>query len=439
MSSSPSLSSDRLALLCRLSQDFNSSLDVNEVLNRVMDEVISVIHAERGILLLAESPDAPWQDGQVVVVSPLKLCRARGLDSHTIASKDFRISHSILEQVACEGKAVLTSDAQNDDRFSARQSVIQLRLRSILCVPIKIKERLLGIIYVDNRIQAGIFTPADLELLTAIAANAAIAIENAHLYQVAIEKGRMERELQVASRVQSALIPHQTPKHANWDFAARWLPARHVGGDYYDFVPLEIMPGSHPTTGLVIADVTDKGMPAALFMTLTRSTLRASLYSATSPAEGIRRANKLVCADSPNSMFVTMFYAQLDLESGEMIYVNAGHNPPMLFKTGSNPQTPYTLLRRTGLPLGVEPESEYTQEKVYLAPGDFVFFYTDGVLDALNAQGKEFGMESMIQILLQASSSTANDMVETLEQALGNFIGSTPPYDDITILVAKHR
>ncbi|MGH2522866.1 MAG: PP2C family protein-serine/threonine phosphatase, partial [Anaerolineales bacterium] len=305
-------STDRLALLYRVSQTFNSSLDLAEVLNRVMDEVIAATRAERGFLMLRDA------EGR------LAFRAARGLNQQTLEAPEFQISRGLVERVAHEGQPVLTSDAQSDARFSLRQSVMSLGLRSILCVPLKVKDAILGVVYVDNRLQAGLFTEADLDLLNAIAASAAIAIENARLYQLAVEKGRLERELQLAREVQASLLPRAIPNIPGWEFAARWQPAREVAGDYYDFIS-----GDPASLGLVIADVTDKGMPAALFMALTRSIVRASALQAITPAEGITQANRLICADATNSMFVTLLYACLRPATGELAYVNAGHNPPL--------------------------------------------------------------------------------------------------------------
>src|SRR4030042_698982 len=223
----PQLSGERLALLYRLSQTFNSSLDLDQVLNLVMDEVIAVTGAERGFLTLREANGS------------LMFRVARGRDQKTIDDPQFQISRSVVERVAQEGEPILTSDAQKDDRFSARQSVVILGLRSILCVPLKIKDQVLGVIYVDNRLQTGIFSEADLELLTAIASSAAIATENARLYQVAVEKGRMARELQMAREVQASLLPQETPQGPGWEFAACWQPARGGAGGYYDLTPLD--------------------------------------------------------------------------------------------------------------------------------------------------------------------------------------------------------
>jgi sigma-B regulation protein RsbU (phosphoserine phosphatase) len=415
---------DRLALLYHLSQTFNSSLDLDEVLNRVMDEVIAATHAERGFVVLSEVKHPGSEGGE----AELTFRAARGLDQQTIEEPRFQVSRSIVERVARQGKPLLTSDAQADDRFNIRQSVVYLGLRSILCVPLSLKERVIGVIYVDNRLQAGIFTQADLDLLTAIASSAAIAIENARLYQVAVEKGRLERELQMARKVQASLLPAEMPQIPGWEFTAQWRPAREVAGDYYDFIGF---PGA---LGLVIADVTDKGLPAALFMVFTRSVVRNSLTRAGSPAQGITHANEVICSESTNGLFVTLVYAWLDPSSGELTYVNAGHNPPLYYRAGGDQ---LSLLHNTGIPLGVEESSIYTQQTISLEPGDFVLFYTDGVTDAIDAAQQEYGMERLEQAVLDARRLPAGEMLASLEGDIRRFTGPAAPFDDITILLVK--
>lgn len=418
---SAQLSSDRLALLYRLSQTFSSSLDLDEVLNRVMDEVIATTRAERGFVMLREP------DGQLVFRV------ARGMDHETIEDPQFQVSRSVVERVAREGVAVLTSDAQIDDRFSMRQSVLMLGLRAILCVPLKIREQIVGVVYVDNRLQAGIFNPEHLDLLTAIASSAAIAIENARLYQVAVEKGRLEQELQLARDVQASLLPRQTPRAPGWEFVACWRPAREVAGDFYDFIP-----GEAGQLGLVIADVTDKGMPAALFMALTRSIVRASIVGGDTPARSIARANRLICADSTHGMFVTLFFGMLDPATGELIYVNAGHNPPLLLqRRDGGDQGQLVKLTRTGMALGVEAEIVYEQQGLRLRPGDIVVLYTDGVTDALDTRGRAFGMERLERVCIEHRDASAVELLAALESALDIFAESTAPFDDIAIMVVK--
>jgi sigma-B regulation protein RsbU (phosphoserine phosphatase) len=411
------LPGERLELLYHLSQTFNASLDLAEVLNRVMDEVIAALKAERGFLMLVDP------DGE------LHFRTARGLDQQSIDQPEFQISRGVVEQVARDGKPVLTSDAQLDSRFSARQSVVSLGLRSILCAPLIHQEQIAGVIYVDNRLMSGIFTEADLDLLAAIASNAAIAIENARLYEIAVEKGRMERELQMARQVQASLLPAETPQIAGWEFATLWQPAREVAGDYYDFIS-----GLQDGIGLVIGDVTDKGMPASLFMVFARSAVRSSLDGTDRPAEAITRANRLICSDSTQGLFVTLMFCYLNPADGQVTYVNAGHNPALLLRAAGGE---LQHLERTGIPLGIDPDEGYGQECVTLAPGDTLLLYTDGVTEAMNPQGEEFGQGELEALVKAAGGGSAAELVASLKSALARFSGPTAPSDDITMLAVR--
>jgi phosphoserine phosphatase RsbU/P len=408
-------SADRLALLYRISQDFNSSLDLDEVLNRVIDEVIAAVRAERGFLMLRDAA------GQ------LRFRVARGIDRSTIEQPQFQVSRSVIERVAEEGRPLLTSDAQDDTWLKSHRSVAVLGLRSILCVPLQMKGSLLGVIYVDNRLQSGIFQPADLDLLTAIASSAATAIENARLYQVAVEQGRLERELQMARDLQASLLPRETPRLAGWDFAAYWQPARQVSGDFYDFI------STSPGLGVVIADVSDKGMPAALFMALSRTIIRASLIRSNLLTERIAQANRLICADSPNSMFVTLFCAQIDAR-GDVVYVNAGHNPPYLYRATGEPPS---RLGRTGTALGIDETLHFDQHAAHLNFGDVLVLYTDGILDALNAHGEEFGDERLRTVCARHRQETAAQLIAALCDEVLTFVGDQPLADDCTVVIVK--
>jgi sigma-B regulation protein RsbU (phosphoserine phosphatase) len=418
MTSPPPTSAFRLALLYRVTQTFGSSLDLGEVLNLVMDEVIAAVKAERGFVVLRDAD-----------TGRLEVRAARGLEHRSLDAPEFQFSRGVVERVAGEGAPILTSDAQTDARLKLRESVMLLGLRSILCVPLKLKTEISGVIYVDNRVHAGLFTEADLDLLQSIALSAAIAIENARLYQVAVEKGRLERELQLARDVQSSFLPRGVPRAPGWEFATRWQPARQVAGDYFDFIPA----ADHPRLGLVIGDVSDKGMPAALFMALTRATVRASLAAARRPADGIGQANRLLCADSPNGMFVTLFYGQLDLAASSLTFVNAGHNPPWLYRASVDRLESLTL---TGMALGIDDTVEYGQRSLPVLAGDVLLLYTDGVTDALSGH-EEFGPRRLEALVREHARAPAAEIAAALQARLHEFSGDAPPVDDVTYVVVK--
>lgn len=250
----------------------------------------------------------------------------------------------------------------------------------------------------------------------------------AQLYQASRDAERMTRELELASQVQSGFLPQTAPSLPGWDFAAGWQPARELSGDFYDFIFLD------PALGLVIADVADKGMPAALFMALTRSVLRSSVSASRAPERSVAQANRLLAADAADGMFVTLFYGQLEPETGELRYVNAGHNPPLLFRAASQE---LTSLTRTGIVLGWDPEASFDSGTLNLDPEDVVLFYTDGVTEAVGTKGEAFGEARLEAFLLEHHGLSADELLHSLQAALQRFTGGKELLDDVTLLVAK--
>jgi sigma-B regulation protein RsbU (phosphoserine phosphatase) len=244
-----------------------------------------------------------------------------------------------------------------------------------------------------------------------------------------IQKEKLEHELRMARSVQAGLLPRSVPDIAGWQFAARWHPARQVSGDFYDFIPLR-----NGETGVVIADVSDKGMPAALFMTLSRSVLRASLLGSASLAEAVQRANQLICADATDSMFVTVFVCTLDPRGGDVRYVNAGHNPPLHFHATSGQ---WRELKLSGMVLGVMEDAPFAQHELALDAGDVLVIYTDGVTDALNDADERFGMERLMHVLQAAQGESAGGIADAIETALAGFIAGSELFDDMTYVVIQ--
>jgi len=244
-----------------------------------------------------------------------------------------------------------------------------------------------------------------------------------------IIKEKLEHELLVARQVQASLLPQHVPQSIGWTFAAHWEPAREVAGDFYDFIM-----GADGRLGIVIADVADKGMPSALFMALSRSILRASLTQAQPLIESFVQANRLICADSSDSMFVTLCYVSLNTSTGEVTYLNAGHNPALIYRAEIDQ---LDWLSHTGMPMGIDADAVFTQRTFVLAPGDFLVLYTDGVPDALDPTGREFDAKRLWQLVYDLRRTTAMDIMEALKRALADFVGDSQPVDDITIVAVK--
>jgi sigma-B regulation protein RsbU (phosphoserine phosphatase) len=234
--------------------------------------------------------------------------------------------------------------------------------------------------------------------------------------------------------VQTSFLPGKVPQLPGWEFAARWRPARQVAGDYYDFIPQAGDGKDEEQLGLVIADVADKGVPAALFMVLTRSALRAAMDRVSSPSEGIAHTNRLLCVDASAGMFVTLFYALLNPATGEMTYVNAGHRSPLLCRADSNK---LVELAPTGMALGVVSDASFMQETMVLAHKDLLVFYTDGVPEATDTRERMFGMERFERIVLDHRHAPATQIATAVVQAVDRFSDSEEPFDDIAVVVVK--
>jgi sigma-B regulation protein RsbU (phosphoserine phosphatase) len=411
------ISLERLETLYRVSQALASTLDLEAVLNTVMDQVITVTKAERGFLMLGDRP----QD--------LRFQVARGIDQLLIDDAEFQVSRGILTRVAESAQPVVTSDAQHEDWLSGRQSVMALKLRSIMCAPLLLKGRITGLVYVDNRMQAGIFQSADLELLQAVANTAAVAIENARLHEHALVQARLERELEVAQQVQASLIPQSAPAVTGFELGALWRSAHEVAGDFYDFVP---RPDGE--VGVVIGDVTDKGVAAAFFMVLSRTTVRASLASPGACGECVTQANRLLCADAASGMFVTLFYLGLRPGERRVTSVNAGHNPPLWYQTRRGK---LRFLDRGGLPLGVDEAGTYKTEELDLEPGDILLLYTDGLVDAVDATMLPFGLERLQASLRAHSKLSASALAAAIDADVQRHGHGAPVVDDVTLVVVR--
>lgn len=319
----------------------------------------------------------------------------------------------------------------------------------LLAFPLSVKGKVLGVFLVEEPEPApgAGFSGGNtnrrlrnkrLEIITGISQQAALAIENALLQREMVERERLEREMQLARDIQRTFLPQTVPELPGWDLKVRWLTAREVGGDFYDYFEL---PGDR--FGLVIADAADKGMPAALYMTLVRTLLRAIVKEVDSPARALERANNAIVPDAQSGMFVTIFYAVLDLNSGRLDYANAGHNPPLLVRPRSGE---IERLVRGGMAIGVEAEAPIVEGHTVLDEEDFLVLYTDGVTEAFSPVADPFGEDRLLQtvkmIMVDESLTeppSAQVILDGIEGAVRDFIAQTPLSDDLTLLVLQRK
>lgn len=418
-STSPdNLKPEHLRALYQVSTWINSTLDFDDALDNAMNAIMEVTRAQRGFLMSADE-----ETGEMRVLV------AQGIDGNTIESEGY--STTIVNQVVETQEPLLTNNAQFDERFSAGQSIIMRGLRAILAAPMLVQDRLIGVVYVDTSMKAGTFRPDDLSLLQAVSGLAARAIENARLYAVALEKGRLEHELSMAHDIQQNLLPADLPQSPHYDIAPYWQAAREVAGDFYDAFTME-----DESIGTVMADVSDKGAPAALFMAVARTLLRSHAHAGLNPVDTMSRTNDLIVLDAENSgMFVTMYYSRFQ-DNGFSQHVNGGHNPPIFYKhkTGK-----VSLMPTGGRALGWFPDNPLKEITIHLEPGDAIVYYTDGLTEAENPRAEPYGEDRLMRVVSQIGNKSAKQLMDEILQDVDVFSEGEPPFDDMTMLIVRYK
>jgi serine phosphatase RsbU (regulator of sigma subunit) len=301
--------------------------------------------------------------------------------------------------------------------------------RLLIGLPLMIKGDIYGVMLVLETSEARRFRQKRVEIIISIAQQVALSIQNDHLQREMVSRERLEREIEVARQIQRTLLPDHLPEIPGWDLAASWKTARQVGGDFYDVFTLP-----NRRLGLFIADVSDKGIPAALFMAITRTLVRAVVYDTASPAEALRRVNELMLPDNQQAMFVTAVYGVLSLDSGEFQYANAGHNPPLL---ACRADGRIEALRRTGPALGIIEEYSISERTIKLEQGNCLLLYTDGLTEAFSPQDELYGEERLCHLIENTVVDSIQKMLDVIETSVTEFINPLPLADDMTMLAVR--
>ncbi len=316
----------------------------------------------------------------------------------------------------------------------------QLKMAGVAAlVPMLSQDVVRGMILFGEKINKGEFQPEELEFAATVGNTAMISLENARLFKETLEKQRLEEELAIAREIQQRLLPKEAPKLNNYEVAALNIPTHKVGGDYFDYFPID----AHRYV-LTIADVSGKGVPAALLMSNLHATLHA-MMSADVPLEQIvARINNFVYASTTYDKFITFFVGVLDMETNTFTYVNGGHNPPYYFHPDPNSgePVPFRLLEQGGLLLGMFPGAAYQVETLQLQPGDWIVMYTDGVSEAMRADEAEFSekrIEAAIHARLAQPACTASAMIDAISTAVKSFTAGHAQSDDITMLALYYH
>ena len=399
---------------------------LEEVLTLVLDSAIDVTKAERGFIMLARP------DGE------LEFKTARGRGKITLSGTSFTTSAKIPREVFQTGESRIVGDLMEGDFKGNHDGTIAIGIRHVLCVPLSVnpmgkdqnvKPQVIGVLYLDGREKSTILSTATKSSLEAFATQAALAIESARLYAESAEKARIERDLLVAAQIQQALLPTGSFEMAYVDLAASSLPCRTVGGDFFDYLDL----GARGF-GFGLGDVAGKGAPAALLAAAVQSNFIAQAPVSADPADTLTRVNNALLRRAIEARFATMFHGVVDVD-GNLSYCNGGQEPPLVLARNDG----ISWLETGGPVLGLLPGATFEFDRVTLSPGDLVVICSDGVTEARNAAGEEFGRERLIEAMLGCHGTKPEAALERLFGAVRTFSQGTPQGDDITGLVLRYR
>jgi serine phosphatase RsbU (regulator of sigma subunit)/pSer/pThr/pTyr-binding forkhead associated (FHA) protein len=409
--------SDLLALISKVGVTLLASATLGETLQQIASLVFEAVPAERCCIMMRDEGS-----------EELKVTVARLRDRQGDVG-EIRVSRTIMEEVVGLGKSVLTADAQQDPRLMSSTMTLQ-GIRSVLAVPLGVGVKVFGIIYADSPIAESRFTEDHLKVLTTLASVAAIRVENARLLEEQIERERLEQELQLASEIQQRFQPTTSPVVPGYEMQGISFPCYEIGGDYYDFIKRE-----DGRLIVTLGDVSGKGTAAALLMSSLHAAVHAQAASHNSLVETISAVNNYLADNTPTNRFVTLFYAELDPQTGSLAFINAGHNPPLIVHAAGTTEN----LASGGLPLGIRPNADYKEGRTQLQPSDVLVIYSDGVSEAVSPQGEEFGTQRLYDVVSRNLEASAAGIRDRIEAALTKWAQGTPAADDITLVIVKRQ
>jgi sigma-B regulation protein RsbU (phosphoserine phosphatase) len=390
--------------------------DLQRVLRSTVKVVCEVMQTKASSLRLID------EDNDELVIKAVY-----NLSTEYLNKGPVRMSTAEIDKIALSGEGFeYVRNMALDPRILYPQESIREGIVSMLSVGLRYKGKAIGVlrVYTDEEQS---FSPLKIDLLKAVGAQAAAAIENARLLTEAREAEAMEKQIRMAADVQQRMVPQKPPQIPGLDLASVYVPCFELGGDFFDFIPLP-----EENVGLAIADVSGKGVPASLIMASVRAFLRAQVDNVYYLYEVIRRINLMVCRDTKIGEFVTLFYGVLNAATRRFTYCNAGHPPPLLLRAGKVTQ----LSASDNMVLGISPEEDYKQYVVDLMPGDTLLLYTDGATDAANFAGERFGRQRLSEAFA-AGGPTAESIAQNVLWELRKFAGLAPRTDDITMIVVR--
>jgi phosphoserine phosphatase RsbU/P len=420
----------KLNLLLEATTLLHSQLPLDSVLGTMLDHAVSVTDADRGLLLEGDDP------------ANLKVRLARRSGGLRLPPESLTPSQTAIQLALKQHSPVITEDlAQTDMDLAAAHSIVAQRLRAVVVIPLYANLRantqesmvnvkrgeFLGVLYMDSRRPAA-FSKLDRQILDALAADAASILDNARLVERERERQRMEQEINIARDIQQALLPRDFREFPHLAVSGINFPCLSVGGDYFDVFPL-----SDKRTAFLIADVSGKGLGAALLTTMLQGAL-SGMTLGTDPARVFNHVNRFLCSHSEVGRYATMFFGILD-QDGEMDYINAGHPSPFLIRRGVA-EEPFT---EGSYPVGLVQEAEYVTARVKLEPGDTLILFSDGVTEAMDPGEELYGVPRLREVLTGQSDCALEKLQKSILESVENFAKGAHQADDLTLLIVRYR
>ncbi|MBC8329834.1 MAG: SpoIIE family protein phosphatase [Planctomycetes bacterium] len=407
---------ERHQILLDALADLASTLDLDEVLDRILARSLDLSGAERALVLLGD-PDRG-----------LRARRARAADGSGLATEEIIFSSTVVRSAFEQGVPVLHEIDSDSQALETGQSVFELKLRSVMCAPLAVRGEGIGAIYLDSRVQHKTFTGEDREMFQALARQAALAVRNAQLLAAAADRARLEREMELAAEIQRDLLPGTAPVLPGLEIAGRTVPCEEISGDFYDFVVL-----GDGRLALFVADVTGHGVGPALVAAEARGEIRALLPLEPDPGQILTRVHANLRQTLDPERFITLILALLDPDRGELLWANAGHAEGLLMRGGEP-----VWLGRSGPPLGVDVDHRHVSRLMTgIGPRDELLLYSDGLLEARNAAGDFFGEAGLAASAAAARGSAAERVDAILDQV--RLFNAGPRNDDRTVVAVLWR
>jgi len=417
-------------------------IDLNGLLKRILFFATKTVRSTSGCLYMVNKSlerlearavsgiFAPLHDAEDLQIEEV-LAKSKHIENF-IRSHPVPLGDGLIGTAASLGRAFIIEDAELDARVPHYTDEF-LRIRSLLVVPMRFGNEVIGVLALTNRTDNTPFTPADLSLVQAMADQASVPIHYADLRAALEQKRLIDRDLHVAREIQHSLLPQNIPEMPGVKLHAFNTPAYDIGGDYYDFIPID---DTH--LGIAVADVSGKGVGGALMMSVCQSVLRSCAHEELDPAKVLSNLNRVVSANLAEDMFITMLYMVLDTEKRELCYARAGHERPLLCRANNGgPQE----LDSAGIAVGLADadlfETAINAQCITLEPGDIVTAYTDGITEAQNETGEEWTEKALLSVLEEAAPQGGKDVIRRIREDINGHVGSQMQYDDMTLLILE--